>query len=116
MGRCVKLVMFDGTVIPFAPQSSLPCARDTDGVLGSLGLDVGFIFYTTFDTDNGRPIECFYKICGYIQATFFSQMYFVFYDPLLGRIKYRHRGLLVSLLHDRDSGWEFLTIVTDGLT
>ena len=45
MVRCVKLVMKDGSVIPFTPEASLPCARDTDGILGSLGLDVGFIFY-----------------------------------------------------------------------
>ena len=116
MARCVKLVMFDGMVIPFAPQAALPCARDADGILGSLGLDVGFIFYTTFNTDNGHPVESSYKICGHIQATFFSQMYFVFYDPLLSRIKYRHRVLLVSLLRDRDSDWKFLMIFTDGLT
>ena len=113
MGRCAKLVMFDGTVIPFAPQSSLPCARDTDGVLGSLGLDVGFVFYITSNADNGRTVGTSYKICGYIQSTFFSRICLAFYDQLLSRIEYRHRGLLVSLLRDRDSDWEFLMIVAD---
>ena len=115
MARCVKLVGVDGTVTPFTPQASFPCARDTDGILGSLGLDVGSILYSSFNSDNGHPIESCYRIYPYIPSMFFSSRYFTFPGQVLSRIKYRHRYLLVRLLHDRDSDWKFLMIVTDGL-
>ena len=66
MARCVKLVVKDGTVPPFTQEASLPCARDADGELGSLGLGADFIFYINVDTDNGRTVETRYEICGYI--------------------------------------------------
>ena len=45
MVKSVKLIMANGEEILFAPEASIPPSRNTDGLLGSLGLDVFAIIY-----------------------------------------------------------------------
>ena len=78
MARCAKLVGVDGKVTSFTPQASFHCARGEDWIIGSSGLDVGFIFYTSAESDNVHPVASCYGLCSYVPAKFFSLRYFKF--------------------------------------
>ena len=45
VAKCVRLILPSGEVVRFTPEASLPSSRNTDGILGSLGLDVSSIAY-----------------------------------------------------------------------